>query len=282
MKFLLQHQTHYRYDREVSLSLQTLRLTPRQPVRRESIRVEPGGNLRAATDVFENRVLIYEYLGSLREWSICNELELDVEPFNTFDFLVEPEAMVLPFSYGPAEQAVLAPALSDERMGEEFSFLCPETDQTVDFLVGLNAAIHRHFVYRERHEPGVQTVGETLQLGSGSCRDFAVLLATLVRSRGLAARLVSGYLLVPTGTTPQSGECDARHGATSMHAWVEIYVPGAGWRGFDPTNGILADHLYLPCAVGLETAQIAPVLGHYYSNATVSSRFSFTLSIVRH
>lgn len=279
MKFQLSHTTRYDYAGDVSLSLQTLRLLPRERALRENLQVEPGGHLRPVTDVFENRLLVYEYIGQLRGWSICNDLEIEVQPRNPFDFLLDACALTLPFDYPASERAVLKTAMGMDSLPEGVQSLWPHTVHTVDFLVELNANIHRQFKYIERHEPGVQSVAETFQCGSGCCRDFAVLLLALVRAQGLAARLVSGYLLVPSAEDGAESGQSMLQGASAMHAWVEIYLPGAGWRGFDPTNGILADHLYIPCAVGLEPAQVTPVSGQYYSNHPLASEFTVALEI---
>jgi len=142
---------------------------------------------------------------------------------------------------------------------------------TVDTLVALNAALHDNLAYERREEGAAYAPEETLRLGRGSCRDFTVLLAEVARSLGLAARLASGYLC------EFGNESKVAEGA--LHAWTEIYLPGAGWVGFDPTNGYLCNHHHITAAVGLTPEDISPILGNYFHPTHVPAQMTTSLQI---
>ena len=146
---------------------------------------------------------------------------------------------------------------------------------TVEALVAMNSWLHENIGYERREEGDAFAPKDTLDRQQGSCRDFAVLLAEVLRSHGLAARLASGYLWEDD---PGSGP---EHAENAFHAWVETYLPGAGWVGLDPTNGIFCEHHFLATAVGLSASDIAPIAGHYYGRETISSTLTTGLTIVR-
>ena len=148
--------------------------------------------------------------------------------------------------------------------------------QTISFLTDLNMAIHQRIAYERRDEEGTQTPNETLELGRGSCRDMAELFVATSRQLGLAARFVSGYLYEP----PHLDGTDAVNvAAGSMHAWAEVYLPGAGWRGFDPTNGLVTDHRFLPAAVANRPDWVSPIQGRYFHVGDVKSHMTVTLKV---
>jgi transglutaminase-like putative cysteine protease len=150
----------------------------------------------------------------------------------------------------------------------------PRTPQpTVSTLTSLNSAIRENLAYERREEGTARTSSETLTCGSGACRDFAVLFAETLRGMGIAARLASGYL-GEFGVAP-----DERRAEGALHAWVEAYLPGAGWVGFDPTNGTLCDHHHLTAAVGLEPADISPVVGRYFHDTHVPAQMLASLQL---
>ena len=209
--------------------------------------------------------------------------DLHVHTENPFDFILEPYAENYPFAYNPHESKALRPYLeigspSDSArvlpwVHAEFPQL-PE--KSLEVLTELNRRIHQRFLYQRRDEEGVQSPDQTIDKGSGSCRDFARLFIEICRQLGFAARFVSGYLY-----DPQSGAYHFQNVAEgSMHAWVEVHLPGAGWKGFDPTNGMLANNYFIPCAVAIEPKLTSPVQGSYYhSQLWIPSTLEVTLSL---
>jgi transglutaminase-like putative cysteine protease len=151
----------------------------------------------------------------------------------------------------------------------------PVTPQpTIRTLAELNEALHGNLAYERRDEGSARPAIETLQLASGACRDFAVVLVAALRGLGLAARFASGYLC-------EFGDGEKR-AEGALHAWVETYLPGAGWVGMDPTNGTFCDHHHLIAAVGAETADVSPVIGSYYHSEPVSHVLDAKLEIIPH
>lgn len=142
--------------------------------------------------------------------------------------------------------------------------------ETVPFLVALNSLVHRTLTYTRRYEHGIQPSTATLSLGTGSCRDYAVLFVELCRTLGLAARFVSGYLYDSATDSPSYG---------AMHAWAEVYLPGAGWKGLDPTHGIFCNDAFIPVAHAAVAESVNPVQGSYYSNEHVPSKLSHSILV---
>ena len=207
--------------------------------------------------------------------SVALDLELEITPKNPFGFLLDRHALMTPFSYESAEAQVLDPYLRSDGDVELSFWRSPvKPEPTSEVLVALNVAIHEHLEYERREEGEARAPAETLRRGRGACRDFAVLLAEKLRELGIAARLASGYLC-EFGDTGKVAE-------GSLHAWVEAYLPGAGWVGLDPTNGTLCSHHHLTAAVGLTPAQISPVFGNYYHPKRIASRMQTSLKIVPH
>lgn len=143
-------------------------------------------------------------------------------------------------------------------------------------LTLLNRLVNQAFLYQRRETPGIQTPDETVQLGSGSCRDFAVFFAAVCRRLGLAARFVSGYLYDP----PINGGSGANRAHGSMHAWTEVFLPGAGWKGFDPTNGVLCSDYFIPVAVARHPETVNPVQGSYLGTEPVENQMESWVEIV--
>jgi len=152
-----------------------------------------------------------------------------------------------------------------------------QADNIVSFLSEINQAVFESIAYERRDEEGIQTPDETLAKHTGSCRDMAVLMIAVVRQLGLAARFVSGYLYDPPSDEDGEHIFNRAHG--SMHAWLEIYLPGAGWKGFDPTNGILANHFFIPTAVASDPVHANPIQGRYYHDEQVPSHMEIELNI---
>jgi len=267
----LNHVTDYRYDRRVNLGPQIVRLRPaphcRTRILSYSLRIEPAKHfINWQQDPQSNylaRLVFPEPTGQFR---VEVDLVAEMAVFNPFDFFLEARAEHVPFELETVEQHELAPYLVRERCGAHFARYLARVPRvrtrTIDFLVELNQQLSRDVRYLIRLEPGVQSPDDTLHRGSGSCRDSAWLLVQLLRHLGLAARFVSGYLiqLVPDVKSLE-GPSGPEQDFTDLHAWCEVYLPGAGWIGLDPTSGLLAGEGHIPLACTPEPAGAAPVTG---------------------
>jgi transglutaminase-like putative cysteine protease len=268
------HVTRYDYDGPVSLSLQALRITPRYRRFQQKLETEPGGNLRFLRDAFENPTYAFEHIGKTTVLSLTNRMKVVRSNANPFDFLLGPTALQRPVEYSESEKQALMTyfdpqACEDPILQNAAELFIPEEKETVQFLAALNDSIHTKLEYEPRDEPGIYTTEEILERGKGSCRDFAALLQKLLQFEGLATRFVSGYLL-------ETGDLQ---GAEAMHAWTEVYLPGAGWIGMDPTNGILTDEAFVPCAVAIIPDETTPIGGRYFATDPVQSTLSTELEI---
>jgi uncharacterized protein (DUF2126 family)/transglutaminase-like putative cysteine protease len=271
IRVALNHVTHYRYDRLVGLSPQVVRLRPaphcRTPIHSYSMRVEPAEHfINWQQDAFANYQARLVFPEKTTEFKVTIDLVAEMAVYNPFDFFLTPEAEEFLFTYDDALAAELAPYLVKREMTPRFAAFVASIDRTprrtIDFLVELNQRLQQEIRYLIRMEPGVQTPEETLALGSGSCRDTGWLLVQTLRQLGLAARFVSGYLLqlvpdVKAVDGPSGTEVDF----TDLHAWCEVYLPGAGWIGFDPTSGLLAGEGHIPVACTPEPGSAAPISG---------------------
>jgi uncharacterized protein (DUF2126 family) len=284
----LNHRTAYRYDRLVSLSPQTIRLRPaphcRTPVLAYSMRVSPANHFTNwLQDPHGNYLARLVFPEKTREFTIEVDLVAELSAINPFDFFLEEDVERYPFTYEPTLKRDLAPYLEAAMPGPKLrdfveAARCSNI-RTNDFLVGLNQALAKHVRYIIRMEPGVQTPEETLTLGSGSCRDSAWLLVQALRHLGLAARFVSGYLIQLTADEKSlDGPSGPAADFTDLHAWAEVYAPGAGWIGLDPTSGLLASEGHLPLVCTPDPASAAPVSGE---TDECEVEFSHHMSITR-
>jgi uncharacterized protein (DUF2126 family)/transglutaminase-like putative cysteine protease len=284
----LNHVTDYAYERPVSLGPQVVRLRPAPHTRTRilsySMRIEPAGHfLNWQQDPQSNWLARAVFPQPTDRLRIEIDLVAEMSVFDPFDFFLEPQAEHVPFAYEDWQRDELAPFLvrapATPAFAARLAAVPRDRVRTVDFLVGLNRAIHREVAYLIRLEPGVQTPETTLVGGSGSCRDSAWLLVQLLRHLGLAARFVSGYLiqLVPD-VKPLEGPAGVDRDFTDLHAWCEVYLPGAGWIGLDPTSGLLAGEGHVPLACTPEPASAAPLTGLV---EPAGCTFSHTMSVRR-
>jgi uncharacterized protein (DUF2126 family) len=267
----LNHVTHYRYDRLVSFGPQVVRLRPaphcRTRILAYSLKVTPEKHfINWQQDPESNYLARFVFPEKARELRIEVDLIAEMAVFNPFDFFLEPYAEEFPFAYQGVDKRDLAPYLvmfrGEPLFREYLSGIPRERKRTIDFLVELNSRLAADIKYLIRMEPGVQTPELTLRKRSGSCRDSAWLLVQLLRHMGLAARFVSGYLIQLTADMKSlDGPSGPEKDFTDLHAWCEVYLPGAGWIGLDPTSGLLAGEGHIPLACTPEPGAAAPVTG---------------------
>ncbi|MET0068348.1 MAG: transglutaminase family protein [Candidatus Thiodiazotropha sp.] len=264
-RYRILHRTYYNYPVNVNLGPHRLRLRPREGhelrIESSSLEISPPADLRWQRDAEDNSVAIATFKQSTRQLRI--ESQVVIQQYNEapLDFLVTEEAVNFPFGYNAADLAVLGPYLRDPgtpvdavlKSWVEQIWQAGEPVQSYELLLRITQRINKSFEYQLREEPGVQTALDTLERGTGSCRDFANLLMQAARLLGFATRFVSGYLYSPP--SPQD--------FGSTHAWAEIYLPGPGWKGFDPTTGgvVGADHVSV--AVARTPDSVPPVEGSY-------------------
>ncbi len=267
----LTHRTTYRYDRTVSLGPQVVRLRPaphcRTPILSYSLKVEPVKHfINWQQDPFSNYLGRFVFIDPTDHLEANVEVVAEMAVYNPFDFFLEAPAEFYPFNYEPGVAHDLAPYLKREAEGPLFEKLLAGVDRgkqpTIDFLVALNVRLQNEIAYLVRMEPGVQSPEETLMKASGSCRDSAWLMCQILRSCGIAARFVSGYLIqLKPDVKSLDGPSGAEKDFTDLHAWTEAYLPGAGWIGFDPTSGLLAGEGHIPLACTPEPSSAAPITG---------------------
>ncbi|MEA3207539.1 MAG: hypothetical protein QOE70_596 [Chthoniobacter sp.] len=279
MKVQILYQTQYAYLETVTFSPHLFRLFPKAGHHVRVLRSQFQTNLDAVVnyrrDLFDNEIASCWYPEKSALLQASFDLELEVEEHSAFGFLVASHALDLPFNYQPAERAVLAPYLDGgTRIDLPFWKVPPQPRPTVETLLAINEAIHQNLEYERREEGDPHSPEELLARGAGACRDFAVLLAEVLRGLGVASRLASGYLC-------EFGEGE-KVAEGALHAWTEAYIPGAGWVGMDPTNGTFCDHHHLTAAVGLTPEDISPVLGSYYNKKHVPQQMTASLQVLPH
>lgn len=291
MRISIRHLTRHTYGSPVSFSEHKVFLRPldshHRRVNHFGLRTTPNSTQRWVRDVYGNIVLLCNF--GLFESAVLEfeaTMEVTLTDDNPFDFILEPYATAFPFNYCETETRALLPFLNRDVTDDArevlnwFNGAVPYPQQHSDivrFLSDLNEAIHRDIFYVRRDEEGIQTPDTTLGLRSGSCRDMAVLFIAVARQLGLAARFVSGYLFDPPNVA--TGAPIFNRAAGSMHAWAEVYLPGAGWKGFDPTNGILANNFFVPSAVSHEPSAIDPIQGTYFTKNAATSWMEVDLEI---
>jgi uncharacterized protein (DUF2126 family)/transglutaminase-like putative cysteine protease len=267
----LNHVTSYSYDRLINLGPQIIRLRPcphsRTRILSYSLKIGPEKHfINWQQDPQGNYLARLVFPEKTREFKIEVDMVAEMSVINPFDFFLEPHAEQIPFDYEAWQRHELTPYLyklpATPLFQKYLDGISREKMRSVDFLVALNARVQKEVGYTIRMEPGVQTPEETLEKKTGSCRDSAWLLVQILRHLGLAARFVSGYLIQLTADVksldgPSGPEADF----TDLHAWAEVYLPGAGWIGLDPTSGLFAGEGHIPLACTPEPASAAPVTG---------------------
>ncbi len=274
IKVALEHWTCYDFAHPVSLTPHVVRLRPaphtRTPIEAYSLKVSPAEHfLNWQQDPFGNWMARLVFPEKVDRLEITVGLVADMMVINPFDFFIEEYAERFPFDYEPGLKADLAPYLrpveGSDRVREwrlARAGLPPEGVATVTFLADLNTAVQHDVAYSVRMEPGVQTPDRTLEVAIGSCRDSAWLLVSLLRQYGLAARFVSGYLVqLAADEKALDGPSGPEHDFTDLHAWAEVYVPGAGWVGMDPTSGLFAGEGHIPLSATPHPSSAAPIEG---------------------
>lgn len=275
MKFLtVRHSTTYRYARPVQFGRHRLMLRPRDSHDLRLVEAElslsPPGTMRWVHDVFGNSVALADFQAPAQELSIVSTLSIERYALARLEFPIDPEAELYPFVYSSDDRTDLGRLLERhypdprgvvDEWAKQFAPMRPSG--TLNVLASMNKAIHDGFAYETRAEEGTRSPIETIELKSGSCRDFALLFIEGARSLGYGARFVSGYLYDPAldgGTAVQ--------GAGTTHAWAEAYLPGAGWVEYDPTNGVVAGENLIRVAVTRDAAQAVPIAGSFQGEAT--------------
>ena len=265
MKLGIRYETAYQYATPVHFSKHEIRLFPRADiftqVHRMKFETNRAAQVRFGRDVFDNCVAACSFAESANELRLLLELDLVLVKKNPFDFLLREDSVELPFTYPADLRRVLAPFLH-KKAGPALripGWKFPGRNApraTVSVLVELNQRLHECVGYERREAGPARPPAETLRRGRGACRDVALLLAATLRQHGLAARLTSGYL--------READSEPMRAEGSLHAWTDVYLPGAGWVGMDGTNGIFANHNFITAAVGTNPADVTPIDGSFY------------------
>ncbi len=291
IKASIYHLTHYTYDKPVILGPQIIRLRPaphsRTRVLSHSLKVSPAGHfVNHQQDPFGNWLARYVFPEPVTELKIEVALTADMTVYNPFDFFTEDYAETWPFDYADDLTEDLSIYRKADPITPAFQAFLDSVPRdrcrTVDFAVNLNAMISGRVAYTIRMEPGVQTPEETLTVGSGSCRDSSWMLVQALRHFGFAARFVSGYLIqLKPDLKALDGPSGTEVDFTDLHAWAEVYIPGAGWIGLDPTSGLLTGESHIPLAATPHYRSAAPIAGGFSATGKVEVSFDFDMQISR-
>ncbi|MBS0124453.1 DUF2126 domain-containing protein [Thetidibacter halocola] len=287
----IHHLTHYKYDRPVTLGPQIIRLRPaphsRTRVISHSLKVSPGGHfVNHQQDPYGNWLARFVFPEPVTEFRIEVDLVADMTVYNPFDFFVDEEANTWPFEYPEEFRSDLEiyrkPEPAGPHLTDYMATIPRDRMNTVDFLVDINMKLQQHIEYIVRLEPGVQTPEETLQHQRGSCRDTSWLLVQILRHLGFAARFCSGYLIqLKPDLVALDGPAGTDHDFTDLHAWCEVFLPGAGWIGLDPTSGLLTGESHIPLAATPHYRNAAPIVGGFAAPPGTETTFDFKMEVMR-
>ncbi len=281
MKLGLRYETTYRYGEAVAFSPHEVRLFPRADyfsrVRRVEFKTVPEATVRFSRDVFDNVVASCFFPVKSDELRVELAIDLEIEQKDPFHFLLEEDAINAPFTYDAKLRELLGPYLArpateNLRIPGWNEPTAERPQATVTALVELNRALHECIGYERREEGPARASAETLRVGRGACRDVAVLQADVLRQLGMAARLTSGYL--------RETESEVRRAEGSLHAWTEVFLPGAGWVGLDATNGVFCNHNFIAAAVGVTPAEITPISGSYFHQQRIPAEMISRLELL--
>ena len=280
MNLTIHYEAVYQYERPASFSPHIARIFPRTDlfvrVARTEFSTDPSADVQMRRDLFDNIIASCFYPEILQELPFRLGIALEMQERNPFHFLLDSGGLSIPCQYSEDERLLLSAFLPPHLPFAAPPPLAPAAPRpTVEALVSMNSWIHENLTYERRDEGDPLSPEETLRRGAGSCRDFSVLLADALRQNGVAARLASGF--VWEGDKAE----DDRRAESAMHAWVEAYLPGAGWIGMDPTNGTFCDHHFVTTAVGLRHADISPIGGTYFGNKHIASTLATRLEITK-
>jgi transglutaminase-like putative cysteine protease len=272
------HTTVYRYTKPVRFGLHRVMFRPREShdlrVLATDLQVSPDASIRMIQDPHSNSVALVQPIGEAAELRIVCRFTIEREPGSVDQLALDPSAEVLPFAYSVQDRIdlehYLRPHHDDPegrliRWAHQFLY-ADETNGTRDVLARMNAFIGQNFSYAARDEEGTQTPLQTLELGSGSCRDYALLMMEAARRLGVATRFVSGYLYDPALDVGGDTTEDAVTGAGTTHAWLHAYLPGAGWVAYDPTNNLTGSGELIRVAVARDPSLAAPISGTWYGD----------------
>ena len=277
----IHHLTRYLYAETVTLLPHSLHQRPRDGhdirVQSSKLNISPAFRINWKRDVYGNSVAVVTFLQAAKELSIASEVVVENYEEQPLDFVLEDYARFFPFDYDIKEQIDLAPYTSpvygqDQAMVKEWiANICNPGIKvdTIAMLTTLNTTIANGHRYQMREEPGVQSPSQTLSSGTGSCRDFATLFIESCRHCGLASRFISGYILNET-VAPWN---------TATHAWAEVYLPGSGWRGFDPTSGLLVSGDHIAVAVHRHPEAIPPVSGSFVGTGNAQPQLTVEVTV---
>ena len=268
----VRHATTYRYARPVTLGPHRLMLRPRDShdlrVVGAELTLSPPGNVRWMHDVFGNSVALVDFPTAAAMLSIASTLRIERYGAEGLQFPIAPEAEFYPFIYSSSDRVDLGRLLEQHYPDPDGtlarwadSFVTSRPMPTLQLLANMNAALKPLITYAERHEQGTQPPPETLQSKTGACRDFAMVFIEAARYLGFGARFVSGYLYDPALDRADKA------GQAATHAWAEVYLPGAGWIEYDPTDVLIAGENLIRVAVTRDPSQAIPISGSYSGSA---------------
>lgn len=268
----ISHLTEYHFSEAVSLGPHQLMIRPREGhdvhIESSKLDISPDANIKWHRDTLDNSVAVLEFQDSSDHLSIYGEVVIQHYEEQPLNFVVEPYALTYPFAYEPDHLINLNPFFQPVYPMDANAIngwlknwhLAGAPQELFPLLNSINQVIYKDFAYTIREEPGVQLPSQTLAEQRGSCRDYSALFVETCRQLGIASRFVSGYLHAPATEV----------GGAATHAWAEVYIPGAGWKGFDPTVGEVTGTKHIAVAVARHPESVPPVSGTYTGTASAT------------